>query len=131
MIVWTDWPARRRPTRAILGALMILATVLVFSSVGLLYGVISAFVLLTVSAEILLPTRFRLTADGVEAFNLFRHARRPWARFSGWREAQDGYFLAGQGPNGFLARRRSLWLPCPGITTEVEAVLETHLSERA
>jgi hypothetical protein len=129
VIVWTDWPARRRPTRALIAAIAILVSIGVFTSVAPLYGIISAFVLLTVSAEILLPTKFRLSAEGVEAFNLFRHARRPWVRFRDWRQAKDGFYLNGQGPIGFLARRRSLWLPCPGRTAEVEAILEAHLSE--
>ena len=100
-----------------------------FTSVDIIYGVIAAFVLLTVSAEVLLPTRFKISEDGVEAFNLFRHARRPWARFQDWRRAKDGFYLNGQGSVAFLARRRSLWLPCPALRAEVEAMLETHLSE--
>ena len=112
-----------------MAAALILASVFVFTSIDLLYGVISAFVLLTVSAEVLLPTRFSVTADGVEAFNLFRHARRPWARFHAWRRADDGFYLAGRAPIGFLARRRSLWLPCPEHHAELASLLETHLQE--
>lgn len=131
LLVWTDWPARRRPARAIAAATLILASVFVFMTVNFVYGVVAAFVLMTVSAEILLPTRFSLSADGVEAFNIFRHARRPWARFHGWRKAEDGFYLAGRAPMGFLARRRSLWLPCPDLQDEVASLLETHLQEAA
>ena len=129
MLVWTDWPARRKPARAAAAAALILMSVLVFTSVHLIYGVVAAFVLLTISAEVMLPTRFSVTADGVEAFNLFRHARRPWARFHGWRRAEDGFYLAGRAPVRFLARRRSLWLPCPDHQEELASLLELHLQE--
>ena len=131
MLVWTDWPARRKPARALAAAALILSSVFVFTSVDVIYGVVAAFVLLTVSAEVLLPTRFSVTADGVEAFNLFRHARRPWARFNGWRRAEDGFYLAGRAPIGFIARRRSLWLPCPDHQDELASLLEAHLQEAA
>ena len=129
MIAWTDWPARRRPRRAILAAAFIAIAVMVFTSMSFLYGFLAAFVLLTVSAEVLLPTRFRLSSEGVEALNLFRHARKPWERFEGWRTTPDGFVLTGRGPSSFLARRRSVWVPCPGREAQVQALLTHQLGK--
>jgi hypothetical protein len=129
VIDWTHWPAQQRPTRAFFAALVVLVSVAAFSYVGRVYGVIAAFVLLTATAESFFPTRFRLTDEGVEAFNLFRRARRPWSRFESWRRSDEGYYLRGQGPLALIARRRSLWLPCPELYAPVGAFLSTRLKE--
>ena len=105
-------------------------SVAVFTSLSPIYGGIAAFVLLTITAEVLLPTRFTLSGEGVEAFNLFRHARRPWARFGGWRNTSDGFQLEGDGPIGFIARRRSIFLSHPEDTSAVEALLSQQLGAR-
>ena len=130
MITWTDWPARRRPLRAFTAVAVIVLTVAVFSSLSPIYGGLAAFVLLTITAEVLLPTRFTLTGDGVEAFNLFRHARRPWARFTGWRGTSEGFHLKGNGSIEFIARRRSLFLSNPDDSAAVESLLSEQLGNQ-
>ncbi|MEE2960910.1 MAG: hypothetical protein VYA34_09205 [Myxococcota bacterium] len=129
MITWTHWPAKRKPARAALGALIIASAVAAFSSMGWIYAIISAFILLTATTEALFPTRFRLTPEGVEAFNIFRHARRPWERFEHWQSTHDGYFLSGRGAIPFIARRRNVWIRCPERKAEVGAFLASHLQE--
>jgi hypothetical protein len=131
VIDWTHWPAQQRPLRAFFATLVVLVSVAAFSYVEWVYGVIAAFVLLTATAESLFPTRFRLSDEGVEAFNLFRHARRPWSRFESWRQSDQGYYLRGQGPLALIARRRSLWLPCPELYAPVGAFLKARLKEAA
>ena len=109
--------------------MIIAVSVVVFSSWHILYGFLAALILLTATAEALLPTRFTVSESGVEAVNLFRSVKRPWVRFESWREGPSGYYLRGQGPIGFLARRRSIWLPCPGEDDAVRRLLEQHLGE--
>ena len=129
MIDWTHWPAQRSPLRAFFAVLVVLVSIAGFSSVEWMYGVVAAFVLLTATSESLLPTRFRVSDEGVEAFNLFRRVRRPWSRFESWQRGDQGYFLRGQGPLSLIARRRSLWLPCPELYEPVGGFLENHLRE--
>ncbi len=129
MIHWTHWPAQQQPARSLAAAGVVIASVVGFTKVGWVYGVLAAAVLLTTTAESLLPTRFRLTEEGVEAFNYFRHVRRPWSRFESWRSSDQGYYLRGRGPLPWIARRRSLPLPCPNRHLEVGAFLTARLRE--
>jgi len=129
LIAWTHWPAQQKPWRSLLSAVLIAAAIGVFWSIELVYGVVATFALLSSTAEFLLPTRFRLTAEGVETLNAFRRVRRTWDRFESFGPNQSGYHLRGNGPRPSIARRRNLRLPCLDEKTKVKFFLAQRLKE--
>jgi hypothetical protein len=128
---WTDWPAQRRPWVAAVAACVIVASVALLSAEDRALAALAALVLLSATAEALLPTRYELAADGIRLDNPLRRRRRDWQRVRAWRLAPDGFLLEPRGRAGFLRRRGSLWLRCPGREAEVEAFLRARLGEPA
>lgn len=90
---------------------------------------VGALLLLTATAEILLPTRFGLTDEGVTVDNPLRRAHRTWDRFGTWLRTDDGFFLVGAARSRFLRRRGSLSLRCAEDPERVSAALRDHLGE--
>ena len=129
MTTWTDWPARRQPRRAAFAALIIAVGTGAVAALDPWLGFVGALLLLTATAEVLLPTRFEVDDSGVEAANAFRRARRTWDRFGSWHATAEGFQLVGASHRPFLRRRASVELRCPGHTDEIEVLLEQHLGE--
>ena len=110
---WSDWPAKRRPKQAAAAWAVIGLTVLVITWFDVFMAVLGLVVLLTVTAEVLLPTEYRLSDEGVRLRNPLRRFDRPWSRFASWRPVPEGYFLEDRSPVKLLRRRRSVTLRWP------------------
>ena len=90
---------------------------------------VGALLLLTATAEVLLPTRFGLAAEGVTIDNPLRRARRTWDRFGSWAATDDGFFLVGSARSPLLRRRASITLRCEDRLEEITAALREHIGE--
>jgi hypothetical protein len=131
-LTWTDWPARRMPARAALSALVIALTVGAVALVDSWLALLGAMLLLSATAESLLPSRFELRADGVSMRNPLKVARRDWARLGAWCSAGDGYILSGRSRSRMLRRMRGLRLSMPSdLRPEVERILRARLGPPA
>lgn len=128
-IQWTDWPARRQPLRSTLAALVIAVGTGAVASLDPWLAFVGALLLLTATAEILLPTRFGLDAEGVTLDNPLRRSRRTWDRFGAWARTDDGFFLIGAAGSPLLRRRASVQLRCQDRIEEITAALTAHLGE--
>jgi hypothetical protein len=126
-VAWSDWPARRTPRRAAVAAVVIVGTVGVVLVLDPLLAVVGAVVLLSATAEILLPSRYSLDADGVTIGRALWSRRQPWSKLQGWSPAPDGFVLQGAGSRALLRRRRTLRLRCPTQQVAVAAALHRHL----
>jgi len=124
-ILWSDWPARRRPARSVAAGIVLALTVGAVATYGAAWGLLAALVLLGSTGEALLPTRFALNEDGVRVDHPFRRARRPWTGYRTWRPAPGGFWLARNGP----LRARGVLLRCPGREAEVEDALRSWLGD--
>ncbi len=124
---WSDWPARRDPRRAALAAGVIGVTVAVVLLVDPLMAPVGAVLLVGATAEVLLPTRYRLDADGVHIARALWNRRVRWSGLERWSPAEDGFVLHGQGSRALLRRRRTVRLHCPGRQDPVAALLQEHL----
>ena len=117
---WRDWPAKRIPARAAVASVIILFSIATLTAIDWLYGLIGAVVLLSSSAAVLLPTRYELSDQGVTVLNPLRYLKAPWDRFRSWHHTEGGVYLRAHSKFGWLARRRSVYLP----TTDIAAVSE-------
>lgn len=126
-LIWRDWPAQRQRGRAALaGVIIVLASVSVAVVEPWLAAMGSVAMLASVS-EVLLPTRYTLSADGVFIDNVVRKRRHPWRHFQGYRAEGEQVALHGAGPSRLIRRRRSVVLRCPENASAVVAALEERL----
>jgi len=123
---WSDWPARRRPALCAFAVAVVAVFVGAAAKADPALGVLSAVILLGSTAEALLPTRFALSEEGVEATNPLRAFRKPWSRLGAWRAVSDGLWIDGKGRARILRRRGVLLRHAP---QEAEVALREHLGE--
>jgi hypothetical protein len=128
-ISWTDWPARRQPRRAAFAVLVILVGTGAVAALDPWLGFVGALLLMTATAEVLLPTRFGLNDDGVTIANPLRRAHRSWDRFGSYRQTEEGFFLIGAARSPLLRRRVSLTLRCENHMDAVTQALRHYLGE--
>jgi len=117
--------------RASLAGIVILATVATVTSFDTWLGLIAALLLLSACTDVLLPTRFTLTEQGVQIDNPFKRAYRTWDRFGAWTRTGDGFQLEGSARSKILRRRATVVLRCPERIDEVESCLLTQLDSEA
>jgi len=121
---WTDWPAKRIPSRAALASVIIALSVLCLTSIHMLYGVLGALILLSSASSVLFPTRYQLNEAGVSITNPLRVIRCPWTRFHRWRKVDGGVCFIARSRVSWLSKRRSVFLPM----TDYEP-LQAYLTE--
>ena len=124
-VIWRDWPAQRQRRRAIVAAVLIVLTSVSIAVIEPLIAAIGTIALLAAVSEVLLPTTYTLSQDGVAVDNVLKKRRHPWRHFRGWRPEPGAIVLLGEGPAALIRRRRSLLLRCPDNTEQVIAALGT------
>ena len=115
---------------------MLAAGVIVVTSVSIamldpLLAAVGTVALLAAVSEVLLPTTYTLSEDGVRADNGLRKRRHPWRHFRGWQTTTGGIVLLGEGPGRLIRRRRTLLLRCPDNAEAVTAKLSQLLPPEA
>jgi hypothetical protein len=118
-VIWRDWPAQRQRKRAIVATVLIVLTSVSTATIEPLIAAIGTIALLAAVSEVLLPTTYTLSQDGVAMDNVLRKRRHPWRHFRGWRPAPGTIVLLGDGPAALIRRRRSLLLRCPDNRAQV------------
>lgn len=118
-MIWRDWPAQRMRRRALIAAVIIALTSVSIAVIEPLLAAIGTIALLAAVSEILLPTTYTLSQDGVAIDNVLKKRRHPWRHFRGWRPEPGAIVLLGAGPAALIRRRRSLLLRCPDNTAQV------------
>lgn len=92
-------------------------------------ALLGTILLLSASAEVLIPTRFELTEQGVRLRSIFRSVDRDWDRFGGWQSCTEGFWLRGRTRSRLLQRRGAVRLSCPGREEAVSILLRQKLGE--
>ncbi len=126
-LAWSDWPARRTPGRAGVAAGVIGLTVAVVLVLDPLLAVVGALLMIGATAEVLLPSRYRLSPEGVTVGRALWSRQLPWSKVQGWSPAPDGFVLHGAGSRALMRRRRTLRLRCAHQRQAVAALLQRYL----
>ncbi|MBX2802362.1 MAG: hypothetical protein KTR31_32080 [Myxococcales bacterium] len=92
-------------------------------------AVAGAAMLVMATGEVLLPTRYELSTEGVAVLGTFSRRRQDWSRVAGWRAVPEGFVLVGQGSRPVLRRRRTLTLRCAEDRGSVARHLARHVAE--
>ncbi|RME74604.1 MAG: hypothetical protein D6776_04975 [Planctomycetota bacterium] len=115
-VVWTSWPAREQPVRAV-ALVAIVAAVsagLGWSFGGLAWSVLSALLLLLAVGRFFVPTHYRIDEQGVQARAFGVTTRRRWSELQAFYPHRDGAFLSPFARPSPLDPFRGLWLRYAG-----------------
>ncbi len=132
-LAWTAWPMRRSPVRAGLGiAFIALVAWTLQSWLGTPYFTIIAVLLLWGQvASFYLPTRYRLTEEGVSVRGAVARRERPWSDFRSFFVDHDGVLLSPFIERSRLERFRGLSLQFHGNRDAVVAFVEEKIPSEA
>ncbi len=128
-LTWRAHPLRQHPARSAVFGVVAAAVLAAAAAVGGPWGlVLAAAFMLMPGAPYLLPTTYRLDAEGVAMHNPFAADRKPWARFAAYREFPDAVQLLfdTSNPRGWLLRGHLLYFA--GNRAEVMAAVRRHLA---
>ncbi|NOY28097.1 MAG: hypothetical protein GXP62_19705 [Oligoflexia bacterium] len=110
---WRDWPAQRRPGRAIIAAVLVLAAVAATAQVSTWMALVGAILLMGAVAEGLIPAHYRVDAQGVTVSRALRRWHLGWDQIARVRPHPDGLLVCAHGARPWLARRHDLVLHAP------------------
>ena len=130
---WVSHPARLSARKLALLLVVVGATAV---AVGLNTGsaawsVLAAAVLLLSVHDFLLPTAYRLTADGVESRSLLRRRRKPWAALHSAHRDRHGVLLSPFSGPSRLEAFRGLYVRFHDNDNDVLAFVQAHVGGTA
>jgi len=128
---WRAWPLVNRPAAS--GALIIfILAVSAYSVVSFghaVYGVIALVVLFGAVTDLLLPTAYRLDAEGVTVRLPFQTRRRKWEEFRYFATGAKVMLLTNSADLDSRSARRGQLLRAPENLDEVRAFVARHLED--
>ncbi|MBM3324789.1 MAG: hypothetical protein FJY66_03895, partial [Calditrichaeota bacterium] len=112
---WTSHPIREKPRKALLfwvvAGLVLGAVYAAFQELG--WVLVAALFLVGSLADFLFPTRYRLTASGIEIRRVFGKVAKKWSDFRRIEVGRNGIFLSPFEKPRWLENYRGLFLPYP------------------
>jgi len=132
LLSWTAHPARRRPRDVALVVAVVATTagvvMLTFDSAWL--ALLAAAILLLSVSAFLLPTRYTLTDEGIEAARALVVRRRRFADLRRLDVGRDAALASPLARPSFLDRRRGIWIWFDGADRErVVALLRERIRQ--
>ena len=131
VLEWRAWPLVNRPAAS--GTLIIfILAVSAYSVVSFghaVYGVIAMIVLFGAVADFLLPTGYRLDAEGVTVRLPFQTKRRKWDEFKYLATGAKVMLLTNSADLDSRSARRGQLLRAPDNLDEVRAFVARHLED--
>lgn len=92
---WSSFLAAENKTRTLLVILFLLALfVVIHISFGSFWFIVSMLLLGGSVAPYFAPTKYKMTEDGVEAFQFFHTTRKSWVSFRSYYEDKRGVLLS-------------------------------------
>jgi hypothetical protein len=120
LLRWTAHPARRRPREVALVVAVVATTcgVVLLTFESALLALLAAVVLCASVAPFLLPTRYTLTDEGIEAARALMTRRRRFADLRRLEVGRDAALASPLPRPSFLDRRRGIWIWFDGTDRE-------------
>jgi hypothetical protein len=112
LLAWTAHPARRRPRDLALVVAVVATTagVVLWTFQSPLLTLVASVVLVVAVSPFLLPTRYRVTSEGIEAARALVVRRRRFAELRRIDVGADAALVSPFARPSFLDRRRGLWI---------------------
>lgn len=123
---WSVWPARERPIAAavLLGASIVLGVLVQQGTHDRVLSVAAPLFVLVSLSSFLLPTSYRLSADGFEVRSLGMVRTRPWSEMRRFEADATGVFLSPFERKNWLDAYRGARLVFGGNRDQVVAFVE-------
>jgi len=128
---WSDWPARHRPVRSAVAAMVIGLVALAVAIVDPWLAVVAVAVLVWATSEALLPVSYAVDDEGITVVRGFVPRRHPWSRFERARPHRDGVVLVGRGHRRALREGRTLLVRCADDREGLAQALTARLKARS
>lgn len=127
---WSVWPARQRPVAAavLLGASFVLGILVERGTHDRVLSVAAPMFVLVSVSSFLLPTSYRLFAEGFEVRSLGMVRSRPWSEMKRFEADDTGVFLSPFERKNWLDAYRGARLVFGGNRDQVVAFVETKLA---
>jgi len=111
VLEWSSFLAAENKPRTLLVSLfLIILFVVMYVSFGSLWFIVSMLLLGGSLAPYFAPTRYRMTEEGVEAFQFFHTTRKTWESFRSYYEDRKGVLLSPFDRPSRLENYRGLYL---------------------
>jgi hypothetical protein len=125
-IEWTVWPLRRKPARGAIAGLVAAGAVFLVAreSTGFALPAVAVAVFAVSLAPFYVPTRHRLTPEGITITRAGTTTRRAWSSFRSVRANETHCMLIPALRPSFLAAFRACTLLLDGNRAEVVAYAE-------
>ena len=126
---WSSFLAAENKTRTLLVTLFLLALfAIIYVSFGSLWFIVSMLLLGGSVAPYFAPTRYKMTEEGVEAFQFFHTTRKTWESFRSYYEDRRGVLLSPFDRPSRLENYRGLYLRFGGRKDEVMEYVKQRFS---
>ena len=129
-LIWSVWPARQRPVAAaiLLGASVVLGVLVEQGTSDRVLAVAAPMFVLVSVSSFLLPTSYRLHADGFEVRSLGMVRSRPWSEMRRFDADATGVFLSPFERKNWLDAYRGARLIFGGNRDQVVAFVEGKIT---
>lgn len=126
---WTSFLAAENKPRTLLVSLFLMALfVVIYMSFGSLWFIVSMLLLGGSVAPYFAPTRYKMTEEGVEAFQFFHTTRKTWENFRSYYEDKRGVLLSPFDRPSRLENYRGLYLRFGDRRDEVMMYIKRRLN---
>ena len=129
-LIWNVWPARQRPIAAaiLLGASVVLGGLVEQGTHDRVLAVAAPMFVLVSVSSFLLPTSYRLHAEGFEVRSMGMVRSRPWSEMRRFDADATGVFLSPFERKNWLDAYRGARLVYGGNRDQVVAFVEAKLA---
>ena len=129
-LTWSVWPARQRPMAAaiLLGASVVLGGLVEQGTHDRVLAVAAPMFVLVSVSSFLLPTSYRLHAEGFEVRSLGMFRSRPWSEMRRFDADATGVFLSPFERKNWLDAYRGARLVYGGNRDQVVAFVEAKIA---
>ena len=129
-LIWNVWPARQRPIAAaiLLGASVVLGGLVEQGTHDRVLAVAAPMFVLVSVSSFLLPTSYRLHAEGFEVRSLGMVRSRPWSEMRRFDADATGVFLSPFERKNWLDAYRGARLVYGGNRDQVVAFVEAKIA---
>jgi len=129
-LTWSVWPARQRPMAAaiLLGASVVLGGLVEQGTHDRVLAVAAPMFVLVSVSSFLLPTSYRLHAEGFEVRSLGMVRSRPWSEMRRFDADATGVFLSPFERKNWLDAYRGARLVYGGNRDQVVAFVEAKIA---
>ena len=128
LLKWVIWPAKKQIYRSFFAYIIIISCIVFAAKTSLLLAVFMTVAFFISVGEVLLPSQYTITEQGISIYSIAKITTKKWTDFSKWKHLERGFLLIGKGSRSFLIKRRSMMVYCFDEQDQLKNILQQFLS---